>query len=92
MNPSKVSAWHCLPMRRVSSMTCTLIATDQREARKCKEEKGRERQALPQECNVFVTEIVNVCIIQPHSCVVLFVIFQISERNVMIFKVSEKQQ
>ena len=47
MNPSKVSAWHCLPMRRVSSMTCTLIATDQRGARECKEEKGRERQALP---------------------------------------------
>ena len=39
---------------------------------------------------MFVTEIVNVCIIQPHSCVVLFLIFQISERNIMIFKVSER--
>ena len=33
-------------MRRASG-AIWLAATDQREARECKEEKGRERQALP---------------------------------------------
>ena len=60
-------------MRRASGVIWS-AATDQREAKWCKEERGRGRQVLPQgrvEC--VSTKIVNVCIIQPYSSVVRWV-------------------
>ena len=42
MNPSKLSTWYCLPMKGASGVIWP-AATDQREARVCKEEEEEDK-------------------------------------------------
>ena len=46
------------------------VATDQGEAKECKEEEEEDKHCHKEEWNVSATEIVNICIVQPHPFVV----------------------
>ena len=51
-----------------------LATTDQREAKECKEEKeGKNKHCHQEEWNVLTTKIVNICIVQPHPSLILWI-------------------
>ena len=68
-------------MRRASGVIRP-AANDQREARECKEEKGRGRYVLQLErVECVCTEILNIYIVQPHTSVVYVEIVKVDNVN-----------